>query len=94
MVVAAALLIAFGALLLLGSLTRLAAVAAGIASAATLSSWFPRPRIGIFENETTAVLAIVIVAAVLCLGPGAFSVDARIFGRREVIIPTRSPSDQ
>jgi uncharacterized membrane protein YphA (DoxX/SURF4 family) len=31
-------------------------------------------------------LAIVCVALVL-LGPGAFSLDARLFGRREIIIP-------
>jgi hypothetical protein len=33
---------------------------------------------------------VVLAAAVLCLGPGAFSVDARLFGRREVIIPHSS----
>lgn len=31
-------------------------------------------------------LAIICVALVL-LGPGAFSLDARLFGRREIIIP-------
>jgi hypothetical protein len=25
--------------------------------------------------------------AIACLGPGAFSVDARLFGRREILIP-------
>jgi hypothetical protein len=31
--------------------------------------------------------------AVVFLGPGAFSLDARLFGRREIIIPpvSRSP---
>jgi hypothetical protein len=27
------------------------------------------------------------LVAVIVLGPGAFSVDARLFGRREIIIP-------
>jgi hypothetical protein len=27
------------------------------------------------------------VLAIIGLGPGAFSVDARVFGRREIIIP-------
>jgi uncharacterized membrane protein YphA (DoxX/SURF4 family) len=92
--VAAALMIGFGALLLIGSLTRFAAVAGGIASAASLFSWFPTPRIGIFQTDITAVLAIVIVAALMCLGSGAFSVDARLFGRREVIIPGKFLSDE
>jgi len=28
--------------------------------------------------------------ALVCLGPGAFSLDARLFGRRELIIPSPS----
>jgi hypothetical protein len=46
----------------------------------------------LFETRTTATLALVIAAAVVCLGSGAFSVDSRLFGRREVIIP-KHPHD-
>jgi hypothetical protein len=35
----------------------------------------------------TAVLSAVIAVAVICLGAGALSLDARLFGRREIIIP-------
>jgi len=28
------------------------------------------------------------LVAIIILGPGAFSVDSRLFGRREVIIPS------
>jgi uncharacterized membrane protein YphA (DoxX/SURF4 family) len=46
------------------------------------------------SNQTPALassiahlnLAMICVALVL-LGPGAFSLDARLFGRREIIIP-------
>jgi hypothetical protein len=29
----------------------------------------------------------VMAAALACLGPGAFSLDARRFGRREIVVP-------
>jgi putative oxidoreductase len=80
-----------GTLLLIGCLTRFTALLAALAGVAGMLSWFPGPNVGLFENRMTAALAVVIVAAVVCLGPGAFSVDARLFGRREVIIP-KNPS--
>jgi hypothetical protein len=30
---------------------------------------------------------IVLTTAIALLGPGAFSIDARMFGRREILIP-------
>jgi uncharacterized membrane protein YphA (DoxX/SURF4 family) len=45
----------------------------------------------LFEAKLTTALATVIVVALVCLGPGAFSLDARLFGRREIIIPSSSP---
>jgi uncharacterized membrane protein YphA (DoxX/SURF4 family) len=81
-----------GALLLVGCLTRFAAIAAAVASVGSMFSWFPVTNVGLFETRMTATLAAVIAAAVVCLGPGAFSVDARLFGRREVIIP-KNPRD-
>ncbi len=55
-------------------------------------SWFPRSGVGVLEGHTAAALAMVIAAAVVCLGPGAFSLDARLFGWREIILPDQ-PSD-
>ena len=85
--VAAILMIAVGILLFTGCLTRFTAVLAAVASVLSMFSWFPGPHVGMFETRMTAALAMVIAAAVICLGAGAFSVDARLFGRREVIIP-------
>jgi uncharacterized membrane protein YphA (DoxX/SURF4 family) len=92
--VIAALMVVAGALLLIGSLTRWAAIAAATTGLLSMFSWFPGPRVGLFESPMTAVLAVVIAVSLVCLGPGAFSVDARLFGRREVIIPKHSVHNQ
>jgi uncharacterized membrane protein YphA (DoxX/SURF4 family) len=76
-----------GVLLLIGCLTRFVAVGAALLWLASMFAWFPGPRVSIFESPTTAAFAIVIAMALTCLGAGAFSADARLFGRREVIIP-------
>jgi len=65
------LLLASAACLLLGFVTPVAAVLIG------LTSLYP------LQDLEIVVLAIVIAL----LGPGAFSVDARMFGRREILIP-------
>ncbi len=78
---------AVGGLLLIGCLTRFAAVAAALACAVCAFSWLPGLNVGLFETRMTAILVAVMAVAVVCLGAGAFSVDARLFGRREVIIP-------
>ena len=41
----------------------------------------------VFSNSVAVVMTILAVAIAL-LGPGAFSVDARLFGRREILIHT------
>lgn len=37
--------------------------------------------------DLPAVYLIILSAAIALLGPGAFSIDAILFGRREIIIP-------
>jgi uncharacterized membrane protein YphA (DoxX/SURF4 family) len=83
----AVFMILVGGLLLIGSLSRWAAVIAATTSFLSVFSWFPGPRVGLFETPITTMLAAVVATALVCLGPGAFSVDARLFGRREIIIP-------
>jgi len=65
------LLLASTAFLLLGFVTPVAAVLIG------LISLYP------LQDLEIVVLAVVIAL----LGPGAFSIDARMFGRREILIP-------
>ena len=41
-------------------------------------------QLAIFESWTARGEFIVLSAVLICLGPGAFSLDARLYGRREV----------
>jgi hypothetical protein len=40
-----------------------------------------------WEVHLPNVFLLITTAAILFLGPGAFSLDARMFGRREMVIP-------
>jgi len=62
-------------------LVRLTPVAAVIIGLGALTSAV------VFSNSVAVVMTILAVAIAL-LGPGAFSVDARLFGRREILIHT------
>lgn len=82
-----------GLLLLIGFLTRPVAVVAAVIGVSILFSWFPKLNVVQPVSPMTDVLFAVIAIAVICLGPGAYSIDARLFGRREIIIPTRPPKE-
>lgn len=79
--------IATGALLLIGYLTPVASVLAGLVFTVDTLSWFKAPSPNALCVKLQVALGILISAAMLCLGPGAFSIDSRIFGRREITIP-------
>jgi len=82
--------IVVGLLLLIGFLTRFAAFGAGLIGVSSILSWLPRSSLGPLETPTTAGLSAIVAIAVICMGAGALSIDARIFGRREIIIPASS----
>ena len=86
--------VAVGLLLLVGLLTRFAALLAAIGIAANMFPWFPIAPAGPLDNPVAGGLATVVAVSVICLGPGAFSLDARLFGRREVIIPPASSNSE
>jgi len=87
-----ALLVAGGVLLLIGFLTPAASILVAIGGIGLSLSWFPAMVPSVFGGKSTIWFAAVVAAAIAMLGPGAYSLDARIFGRREVIVP-RSPSE-
>jgi uncharacterized membrane protein YphA (DoxX/SURF4 family) len=73
-----------GVLLLFGFLTP---VASAVAFAWSLGlSWLFFTTVGIYDAGPILRPGIVAIAIML-LGPGAFSVDCRLFGRRQIIIP-------
>jgi uncharacterized membrane protein YphA (DoxX/SURF4 family) len=80
--------------LLIGYLTPLTGILAALTGVGTALSWFPAPNPNLFDTRLAAALATVIAIAIVCLGPGAFSLDARLFGRREIIIPNSPPSSK
>lgn len=64
-------------LLVSGLVTPIAGTIGGIAAVMTAGAW--------------PVNLLLIIAAVVLLGPGAYSVDARLFGRREIVITGSRP---
>ncbi len=88
-----ALLIASGACLLVGLLTPIACVVTGLVSIGLAFSWLPVPAQIVFAGNLLFINMIVMVIAIAVLGPGAFSFDSRMFGRREIMIPA-SPHSQ
>lgn len=87
----ALLTVAAGTGLLIGYLTPFAGILTGLIIVVGVLSLLPPPHLDLFEARLTAALAAVNATALVCLGPGAFSIDSRLFGRREIIIPPAPP---
>lgn len=45
-------------------------------------------------DGVAAIVALAAAAALGLVGPGAFSIDARLFGRREIFIPAKDSLQQ
>lgn len=82
------LAIAAGMSLLIGLLTPIGAGLVGVIAVARFASILPAPNAHPFASTPSIALLAVIATAVVLVGPGAFSLDARLFGLREIIIPS------
>ena len=82
-----------GAALLIGFLTPFAALLAELVS---LGIALPSSIPDVFGGAPATIFLIVMAAAVFFLGPGAYSLDARLFGRREIVIhrAAEAPEDR
>jgi hypothetical protein len=83
-------LIASGVALTAGFLTPLAGLLVGLCFLGIAISWLPAPFWGMHDAKLVALWMIITAVAISLLGPGAFSLDGRLFGRREIVIPPSS----
>jgi uncharacterized membrane protein YphA (DoxX/SURF4 family) len=84
----AVLTFAGGAFLLVGLMTPFMAVLVAAGGVAAVLSWIPLPGQALSDSYPAILNLIVLSISIALLGPGAFSLDARMFGRREIPIPS------
>jgi hypothetical protein len=67
----------------------LASLLVGLSVLGITLAWLPAPPL-ISTGVNLAVLMMLVTAiGIALLGPGAFSIDGHLFGRREIVIPPR-----
>jgi uncharacterized membrane protein YphA (DoxX/SURF4 family) len=85
--------IAIGFFLVVGFLSPIASIFAAAGNAILAFTVFSAISASLIDVKLKALDAIMVAMAIVFLGPGAFSLDAYFFGRREIIIPdTTGPS--
>jgi uncharacterized membrane protein YphA (DoxX/SURF4 family) len=92
--VTSAFLLLSGVCLLIGFLTPILSLLACFECLGIAFSWFPAQLMNSFDSKLALVPVIAISLAIALLGPGAFSLDARLFGWKEIVIPPASRSTQ
>jgi len=85
------LLLAGGFCLLIGFLTPVVIALVGIVVLANAISPLLPPSGDLLHDKLASLEMIAMVIAIALLGPGAFSADARLFGRSEIVIPPSLP---
>jgi len=83
----AGIALVFAGCLLVGFLTPIVAIVIGLGAILSAFLDLSLPVQSPFGTLQILVNVIVLSVVIFFLGPGAFSVDARMFGRREIRIP-------
>lgn len=79
--------ISVGVALLIGFVTPIPAMLVGMATLGVALGWIPRSLLHLVDSTLAGVFLVSMCVAIVLLGPGALSVDARMRGRREIVIP-------
>jgi uncharacterized membrane protein YphA (DoxX/SURF4 family) len=93
LILVALISVAAGVALQLGYSVGRGAIAGAVVVIAVHFSSLHGECLNLFSSKIACFLAISIAIALVFLGPGAYSIDARRFGRREIVIPPRSTPD-
>jgi hypothetical protein len=80
---------ASGFALLAGFLTPLAAALALVSAMVSWIYMAPAPGASLFLPKLLVAFLGTVAVAIVFLGPGGFSLDARLFGLREIVINRR-----
>jgi hypothetical protein len=83
-------LITSGASMTAGFFTPFAGLLVGLCFLGISLSSFPATSWRIHDARVVAFGMIITAVALTLLGPGAYSLDGRLFGRREIVIPPPS----
>jgi uncharacterized membrane protein YphA (DoxX/SURF4 family) len=84
------LALATGISLLIGFLTPFACILLSLGITAIAFSSSTAYTLNLLHGGLFLLIVVGMAAATAILGPGAYSIDARLFGRREIIIPQAS----
>ena len=76
-----------GGFLVVGFLTPFATLAIGLEVLAIRLNVLPTCAPPLLDSRWALIFGVAIVSAIVVLGPGAYSIDSRLYGRREIIIP-------
>ena len=75
-----------GGVSLAGILTPITSLLVVLGTIGYAFSWLPAPSANLLDSKLAVIDVIAIATAIAFLGPGAYSLDALFFGRREILV--------